>query len=582
MKNGEAKETYQQLPTALTLLVCRASVSGENFWHLIDWAEVKRRVSSLQARIVKAVKISKWNKVRVLQRILRGSLAAKLLSIRRVTENTGKRTAGVDEQIWTTPKDKYEAVAQLSAKGYQVSPVRRIYIPKSNGKKRPLGIPTMRDRAMQALHLLALEPISETLGDPHSYGFRRERCCQDAIERCFFLLVKSNAPQWVLEGDIKGCFDHISHDWLLEHIATDKRTLKQWLASGFMEGKKRFPTHEGTPQDSIISPTLANMTLDGLEKAIDKAVGIKVMGKDKRRLNNLHKIHLIRYADDFVVTASNKEILQSIVQPAIETFLKDRGLELSKEKTLITHIQTGFDFLGVNIRKYKDKMLIKPAPKSINSILEKVKKVIRQHRTSRAIDLVMTLNPIIRGWALYHRHNVAKQTFTRLDFDITAKLWQWAKRRHRNKNMTWIKNRYFKRIEHRDWNFFGTDEKGTMTLKHCGDIPIKRYITIKAKANPFDPTFEPYFEVRKQNKKQDFMAGRLIHLKIFDRQKGICPICHYSIDEQSGWHMHHLIPRMNGGEYTLNNLVLLHPTCHIQVHQIAELNAALLQKFKAF
>lgn len=581
MKNGKAIETYKQLPTALTLLVCRASVNGQNFWHLIDWAEVRRRVSSLQARIVKAVQQDRWNKVRVLQRILRGSLAAKLLAIRRVTENRGKRTAGVDGQKWTDAKDKFEAIRQLSKKGYKVSPVRRIYIPKSNGKKRPLGIPTMKDRAMQALHLLALEPISETLADAHSYGFRRERCCQDAIERCFFLLAKPNAPQWVLEGDIKGCFDHISHTWLLEHIPTDKWTLKQWLESGFMEGKKQFPTQEGTPQGSIISPTLANMTLDGLEKAVDKAVGIKEIGIDKRRRNNLHKVHVVRYADDFVVTASNQEVLQQVVQPAIEAFLKERGLELSKEKTMITPIEEGFDFLGVNVRKYSGKLLIKPAIKSVKNIKEKVKEVIRQYRAKEAIGLVMTLNPIIRGWSLYHRHNVAKQTFSRLDYDITAKLWRWAKRRHPNKARQWIKNKYFKRVEHRDWNFYGKDEKGTMILKHCGDIPITRFITIKAKANPFDPEYEPYFEVRRQYKKQDFTQGRLIHLKIFERQKGICPICLNPIEEQSGWNMHHIIPKINGGEYTLNNLVMLHPTCHVQVHQVPELNAALLKKMKA-
>ena len=581
MKNGKAKETYEQLPMALTLLVCRASVSGENFWHLIDWAEVKRRIASLQTRIVKAVKGERWNKVRVLQGILRGALASKLLAIRRVTENKGKRTAGVDEETWLEAKDKYKAVKKLSRKGYQVSPVRRIYIPKSNGEKRPLGIPTMRDRAMQALHLLALEPISETLADFHSYGFRRERCCQDAIQRCFFLLAKPNAPQWVLEGDIKGCFDNISHDWLMGHIPTDKRTLKKWFKAGFMEGKKRFSTHEGTPQGSIISPTLANMTLDGLENAIDKAVGIR-HGKDHRRLNNLYSVHVVRYADDFIVTASNKAILQETIQPAIEVWLKDRGLELSKEKTVVTSIHDGFDFLGVNIRKYANKLLIKPAKKSIKSINEKVKQVIRLHRASPAMTLVMTLNPILRGWAMYHRHIVAKKTFTRLDWDTTAKVWKWAKRRHPNKTRGWTKNKYFKRVEHRDWNFFGKDDKGTLLIKHCGDIPIKRYITIMAKANPFDPDFETYFEARRQHKKQDLMTGRLMHLKIFERQKGVCPICQYPIEEQSGWNMHHLVPKVLGGEYTLSNLVLLHPACHVQVHQVPELNAALKLKVQAF
>jgi RNA-directed DNA polymerase len=581
MKNGKAKETYQQLPMALTLLVCRASVSGKNLWHLIDWAEVKSRVASLQGRIVKAIKAKRWNKARVLQGILRGSLAAKLLAIRRVSENKGERTAGVDGETWSNAKDKYEAVKRLGRKRYRVSPVRRIHIPKSNGKKRPLGIPTMRDRAMQALHLLALEPISETLGDPHSYGFRRERNCQDAIQRCFYLLAKPNAPQWVLEADIKGCFDNISHDWLMEHIPTNKRTLKQWLKSGFMEGKKLFPTHQGTPQGSIISPTMANMTLDGLENAVDKALGIR-LGKDHRRRKNPHGVHVVRYADDFIVTASNKAILQECIQPAIELWLKDRGLELSKEKTLITSIHDGFDFLGVNIRKYSNKLLIKPSKKSFNNIMDKVKKVIRLHCASPAIKLVKTLNPILRGWAMYHRHNVAKKTFSRLDWETTARLWKWAKRRHPNKPRGWTKNKYFIRIEHRDWNFFGQDEKGTRHINHCGNIPIKRYITIMAQANPFDPAFERYFEARRQLKKQDFLAGRIMHLKIFERQKGVCPICQFPIEEQGGWNMHHLVPKVLGGEYTFSNLVLLHPTCHVQVHQIPQLNAALKLKMKAF
>jgi RNA-directed DNA polymerase len=580
MRNGKANEIHPQLPTALTLWVCRATVTAQELWHLIDWAAVKKRVSSLQTRIVKAVKSMRWNKVRVLQGILRGSLSAKLLAIRRVTENKGKRTAGVDGKTWIEAKEKYKAVEGLSRKGYRVSPVRRIYIPKSNGKKRPLGIPTMRDRAMQALHLLALEPISETLADQHSYGFRRERSCQDAIDRCHFLLAKPSAPQWVLEGDIKGCFDHISHAWLLDKIPTDKRVLQQWLNAGFMEGKKLFPTKEGTPQGSIISPTLANMTLDGLENAIDNAVGIKA-GKDNRRRNNAYGIHVVRYADDFIITAHNKAILQEVIQPVLEQWLQERGLELSKEKTVVTSIDEGFDFLGVNVRKYKGKLLIKPSKKSIKQINEKVKKVIRLHRTSLAISLVMTLNPILKGWSLYHRHNVAKKIFNRLDYDTTSKIWRWAKRRHPNKSSNWIKKKYFKRIEHRDWNFFGTDKKGIQWLRHCGDLPIKRHVKLIASANPFDPDFEMYFEARRHRKRQDFMTGRQIHLKIFDRQKGLCPICRNPIDEQSGWNMHHVIPKIQGGQYVLNNLVLLHPICHVQVHQVPELNAALLLSLKA-
>lgn len=280
----------------------------------------------------------RWNKVKVLQGILTRSFAAKLLAIRRVTENSGKRTAGIDNELWNTPIAKAKATSELDILGYHASAVRRIYIPKSNGKLRPLGIPTMKDRAMQALLLLGLDPVSESMADPNSYGFRPHRSCADAIARCFSMLAKPDAPEWILEGDIKGCFDNISHDWMLQNIPVDKKILQQWLKAGYMEKQQLFPTEQGTPQGSVISPTLANMVLDGLEMAIDQAAGVKHWGKTapKRRINPNH-IHLIRYADDFVVTCSDKSLLEHKIKPAITSFLAARGLELSEEKTLITH-----------------------------------------------------------------------------------------------------------------------------------------------------------------------------------------------------------------------------------------------------
>ena len=301
---------------------------------------------------MKAVRAAKRRKVKALQRILSRSYAAKLLAIRRVTENSGKRTAGIDGELWNTPKSKIEAIGRLSLKGYKPLPVRRINIPKPNGKRRPLGIPSMRDRAMQALHLLTLDPISETLADPNSYGFRPYRSCADAIARCFSILSKKDGPQWILEGDIKGCFDHISHDWLLKHIPVNKSVIRKWLKAGYLEKGQWYPAAEGTPQGSVISPVLANRVLDGLEDAIDRACGVKHWGRKdpKRRINPQH-IHLIRYADDFVVTTSNKELLLNTIKPAIEAFLAERGLMFSETKTLITHIDQGLRFSGTAYQK---------------------------------------------------------------------------------------------------------------------------------------------------------------------------------------------------------------------------------------
>lgn len=297
-------------------------------WHLIDWEHANSVVKKLQRRIVKAVKAKKWKKVRDLQRLLTKSFSAKVLAIRRVTENTGGKTCGIDRKLWNTPSDKYKAISQLTNRGYRANAVRRIKIPKSNGKWRPLGIPTIKDRAMQALYLLALDPISETLADYSSYGFRRYRSCADAISGCHLILSRRQSSRWILEGDIKGCFDHISHEWLLANIPIDKRILRQWLKAGHFENHQIYPSDEGTPQGSIISPTLANMVLDGMVKAIDEACDIQ---RHQRRTNRF-LIHLVRYADDFIVTSSDRTILENKIKPVIATFLKVKRLRIVGRK----------------------------------------------------------------------------------------------------------------------------------------------------------------------------------------------------------------------------------------------------------
>jgi len=310
MKANECRNTSTCAPETLSLT-----------WQSVDWDKVNRRVKLLQQRIVKAVKQGRYNKAKALQWLLTHSFDAKLLAVKRVTENKGKYTAGVDKRIWSTPLQKVDAAKSLKRKGYKAKPLRRVYIPKKNGKKRPLGIPTMYDRAMQALYLMALNPVSETTADGCSYGFRPRRSCADAISRCYIHLSKQDSATWILEGDIKGCFDHISHQWMLENIPVDKVILKQWLKAGFVDNKRLFATKEGTPQGGIISPTLANMVLDGMEVAIKEPLKVT-------RRHNPHKIHLVRYADDFIVTASNKEILQDKVKPIIEGFLAKKGITI--------------------------------------------------------------------------------------------------------------------------------------------------------------------------------------------------------------------------------------------------------------
>jgi RNA-directed DNA polymerase len=368
-----------------------------------------------------------------------------------VTENQGKYTPGVDKVLWDTPQKKLNAIYALRQRDYHPKPLRRIYIPKKNGKKRPLGIPCMSCRAMQALYLLALDPVSETKADQNSYGFRPGRSTADAIEACFKVLSKRTAPQWVLEGDIKGCFDAISHEWLLTHIPMEKALLKKWLKAGYMEQHVLHPTEEGTPQGGIISPVLANMALDGLEKLLRERYPKPHTGYNA-------KVNFIRYADDFLITGETKDLLEKEVKPLVEQFMSERGLTLSQEKTVITPIEEGFDFLGQNIRKYKDgkrrKLLVKPSKKSIQAHLEKVRNIIKKNPALAADKLITQLNPIIGGWAQYHQHVVSGKIFKIVDDAIYHRLRRWAKRRHPKKSNEWVAKKYFTTSNGDNWVFY--------------------------------------------------------------------------------------------------------------------------------
>jgi RNA-directed DNA polymerase len=471
-------------------------------WTAIDWHKCECHVRKLQARIVKAQKEGRYGKVKALQHLLVTSFEAKALAVRRVTSNKGKRTAGVDKVKWKTPASKFRAVKSLKRRGYKPKPLKRVFIAKSNGKQRPLGIPTMQDRAMQALYLMALEPVTETMADANSYGFRRKRSTADAIDALHRLLSREYSPEWILEGDIKGCFDHISHEWLADNVQIDKAILKKWLNSGVVFNKILTPTKEGTPQGGIISPTLANATLDGMERMVKERYQNRYLGKGKIYCP---KVNLIRYADDFVVTAESKELLEEI-KVLITDFLAQRGLSLSEEKTLITHISKGFDFLGFNIRKYNGKLLIKPSKKSRKKITEKLHEVIFSNKAITPSKLIEKLNPVITGWGNYFSHVVSKEIFATIDHVLVLQLKRWAFRRHTNKSREWVKDKYFHTEGNRNWVFAETIEedgsKKTFVLRKLADIPIKRHLKIKMEANPFDKDWYGYFDKRQSTRLQ--------------------------------------------------------------------------------
>ena len=527
--NGNCSTTGRNSPERLP-----DTVQLEHQWKSIDWKKAEAEVSRLQARIAKATQEKKWNTVKRLQYLLSHSYYAKALAVRKVTTNKGKHTPGIDKELWNTPAVKMRNVLILTDKGYKAKPLRRVFIEKpGKKKKRPLGIPCMYDRAMQALYALALDPVSETTADEKSFGFRRGRSAQDACEYIFTALSRRTSPEWVLEGDIKGCFDHISHDWLIDHIPMDKSVLKQFLKAGFVFQNELFPNDEGTPQGGVISPILANMALDGMQKVLSDRFHTNRLGKIDLRFKNAHKVNLVRSADDFLCT---------------------RGLELSEEKTLITHVDDGFDMLGWTFRRFKEKLIVKPSKKSVKALNASLHNtVLERGKAWRQEDLIRVLNRQLRGWANYHQSVCAKDAFSRTDHILYEMLWRWAKRRHPKKNRKWITANYWYSKGLRNWVFSTKNAE----LIRLGEVPIIRHTKVRMSANPYLDS--EYFIQRKIQNGMKRLSGRF--KKIWRNQNGCCYHCGQPMEISDEREIFYKIPKSMGGKDDVPNMAYVHKYC---------------------
>jgi RNA-directed DNA polymerase len=455
------------------------------------------------------------------------------------------------------PERKAAAVRRLAhIRGYRPRPLKRKYIAKSNGKQRPLSIPVIEDRARQAVHLLALSPIAETTADPNSYGFRSKRRCADAIAQCFKILRGKNSTQWVLEGDIAGFFDNIAFSWIESNVPVDRRLLSKWLRSGYMEDDTLRETTAGVPQGGLISPVIGNLTLDGMER---------VVKGESETFRRRHRLNFVRYADDFIVTANNREVLEQLIIPRIEAFLQERGVSLSQEKTRITHITEGFDFLGQNIRKHTNadgslgRLQITPSAASFQNIKDKVKAQTKRYKGATPKRLIEKLNPMLRGWANYHRHNVCAETFGTLDSYVWKRLFRWGKNRHPDKTGRWIADKYFSHGQSDSWCF--TDPAtGKRLICIAESVKQRRYVKIRAQANPFDAEWAAYFEGR--DKKLVLALTPAIMAKVHRVQDGSCPGCGQVFEHGEDLRLYHRDG--NRKNYRVANLVYYHPNCYAQ------------------
>lgn len=535
-------------------------------WNTIPWKKIERNVFKLQKRIYQASSRDDVNRVHRLQRLLVSSRSAKILAVRRVTQdNRGKKTAGIDGVKALTPRRRMAMAESLMLRG-KAHPVRRVWIPKSGSDElRPLGIPVMADRARQCLVKITLEPEWEARFEPNSFGFRPGRSAHDAI-KTIHGAVRQKA-KWALDADIAKCFDRINHSALIAKINTSpllRRPIKAWLKAGVMDDDEIFPTSEGVPQGGSISPLLANIALHGLET---------VIGEHFPKRRGFKPPIVVRYADDFVVLHEDRVVIEQS-QEVVTGWLKGMGLELKASKTRITHTlqacesETGFDFLGFAIRQYPAgktrsdrnghrRLLgfntrIEPSRKAIERHIKKLKELVRKHRTAEQGKLIVALNPLITGWTNYYKHVSCHAGFSKLDTVLFAMLYAWAKRRHPAKGKGWSLRKYWR--VNQGWYF--QPPSSTSRLRRHVDKHYQCYVKVAGSRSPYDGDWVYWSTRLGYHPNVPPRVARLLK-----RQKGRCPVCVMWFRDGAVLVVRQLISFARGGSNWSHNQQLLHRHC---------------------